>query len=768
MVSGGAITRSTASTEPHPEVRGAKEASASPRAAPGGGRHDLCGEVGAGRHDLGGASASAVRELPAAAALVSPPCRAAAEVGDALAAAGSIIPATPSPSRPPSQLFAGRLPWETAPQATAVGHGRCRTTGREETGEAERGAHAPPPVAPQSSAPDDRGGQRGGEAARQLPGEWLGPPLPREPHAAHAAAAQHASAAVAEARAIELRAALDAMEAAVISAHGATGAGATLGSSPRAAAAGGAGGGAVGGEAVAHQLARLRRRAALCSELAMRQRLLAHALHTDGGAGGGGGGGGGQGRAVTAEERATAVVQIEAELAAWERLALPHPPPRWAEPPLAQEPTAAAVLLAAAAGAAAGAGAGAAGVAPSAREAAAAAGAAADAAMVSSPARVAPVAIAAASSAGTAAAAAGVISQMRVEQQVQKRRIGGATACFRPPGTLGFGPWLLHAFKRHALAAQTPVGSSYCGCRRFRRSTIQVERQLEQLEARRQNALLLARCHALQAALERSETANHAQRLGQLATPPAAAAAAAARQPLSTARTTEVLAPTSRGGRATYYVDEAEEDAEDAPAAGGASVANGVGGPTSYGPRNGERRRCEMHDRACNGASPGPPPSLLPSRQGSSTYYVDEGDDEEPVRPPVMLSRQGSSTYYVDDGDESEEEPAGSSVVPNRQGFSTYYVDESEEGEEGEEEPPLPPVPAGGSVLSSVSCRLLLYGEPKLVSFEADLSRDTASGLALELVCELGLDEDETTLCEIERQIGVALKAGLADRASLC
>ena len=307
-----------------------------------------------------------------------------------------------------------------------------------------------------------------------------------------------------------------------------------------------------------------------------------------------------------------------------------------------------------------------------------------------------------------------------------------------------------------------------------------MERQLERLEARRQTSLLVARCHALQAALERSETANHAQRLGQLATPPAAAAAAA-RQPLSTARTTGVLATTSRGGRATYYVDEAEEDAEDAedaPAAGGASVANGVGGPTSntsYGPRNGERRRCEMHDRVCNGASPGLPPSgaLLPSRQGSSTYYLDEGDGEEPVRPPVRLSRQGSSVYYVDEGDESEEEPAGSPAVPNRQGSSTYYVDEGDEGAEGaegEEEPTWPPVPAGG-VLSSVSCRLLLYGEPKLVSFEADLSRDTASGLALELVCELGLDEDETTLHEIERQIGVALKAGLAvqpDRASSC
>ena len=350
----------------------------------------------------------------------------------------------------------------------------------------------------------------------------------------------------------------------------------------------------------------------------------------------------------------------------------------------------------------------------------------------------------------------------------------------RPPGTHGFGPWLLHAFKRHAYAAQTPVGSSQGGCKPVPQSSvspldnIQVERQLERLEARRQTSLLVARCHALQAALERSETANHAQRLGQLATPPAAAAAAAAaaaRQPLSTARTTGVLVPTSRGGRATYYVDEAEEDAEDAEdarAAGGGSVANGVGGPTSntsYGPRNGERRRCEMHDRVCNGASPGLPPSgaLLPSRQGSSTYYLDEGDGEEPVRPPVRLSRQGSSVYYVDEGDESEEEPAGSPAVPNRQGSSTYYVDEGDEGAEGaegEEEPTWPPVPAGG-VLSSVSCRLLLYGEPKLVSFEADLSRDTAEGLALELVCELGLDEDETTLREIERQIGVALKAGL-------
>ena len=331
---------------------------------------------------------------------------------------------------------------------------------------------------------------------------------------------------------------------------------------------------------------------------------------------------------------------------------------------------------------------------------------------------------------------------------------------------------------------------SLCHTRRSRRLAIQVERQLERLEARRQTSLLLSRCHALQAALERSEAANHAARLGQLATPPAAAttataaaaaAAAATRQPLSTGRTTGVLAPTSHGGRATYYVDEAGEDAEDALALGGASVANGVGGPTShassYGPRNGERRPCEMHDRACNGASPGLPPSgaLLPSRHGSSTYYVDEGNDDEPVRPSVVPSRQGSSTYYVDEGGESEEEPAGPPLVPRRQGSSTYYVDEGGESEEGGEggegEVGLmrPAVRAGG-VLSSVSCQLLLYGEPKLVSFEADLSRDTASGLALELVSELGLDEDATTLREIERQIGVALKAGLAaqpDRATL-
>ena len=149
--------------------------------------------------------------------------------------------------------------------------------------------------------------------------------------------------------------------------------------------------------------------------------------------------------------------------------------------------------------------------------------------------------------------------------------------------------------------------------------------------------------------------------------------------------------------------------------------------------------------------------------------------DDEPAGPPLVPRRQGSSTYYVDEGGESEEEPAGPPLVPRRQGSSTYYVDEGGESEEGGEggegEVGLmrPAVRAGG-VLSSVSCQLLLYGEPKLVSFEADLSRDTASGLALELVSELGLDEDATTLREIERQIGVALKAGLAaqpDRATL-
>ena len=466
MVAGGAITRSTPSIEPPPEARRAKQASGSPRApqqSPRGAPPRAA--PGSGPHELGGASASAVRELPPDAALSSPSCRAAAEVGDALAGGGSLVPATPSPSRPPSQLCAG-LQWEaptreaasqptasqpTASQPTAVlgrGAGGApparQGSGTPSTGSATpahllrdewlaRGAHARPPVAPHSSAPEHRSGQRGGEAARQLPGGWLGPPLSREAagsaaseahivHAARAAAAQHASAAIAEARAIELRAALDAIEAALVSAHGAAGAGATLGSSPPAAAAGGAGGaggGAVDGEAVAHQLARLRRRAALCSELAMRQRLLAHALHTDGGAGSGGDGGG-QARAATAEERAAAVVQIEAELAAWERLALPLPPPRWAEPtatgrpPLAQEPTAAAAPLASA----------------SAVSASATAAAATDAAMASSPARAAPVTTAAASSAGTAAAAAGVISQMRVEQQGQQRRLGGATACF--------------------------------------------------------------------------------------------------------------------------------------------------------------------------------------------------------------------------------------------------------------------------------------------------------------------------------------------------
>ena len=187
----------------------------------------------------------------------------------------------------------------------------------------------------------------------------------------------------------------------------------------------------------------------------MRQRLLAHALHTDGGAGGGGDGGG-QARAATAEERAAAVVQIEAELAAWERLALPLPPPRWAEPtatgrpPLAQEPTAAAAPLASAASAS------------SAAASAAAASAAADAAMASSPARAAPVATAPASSAGTAAAAADVISQMRVEQRGQGAVLGGATAP-RPPGMHGSGPWLLHAFTRRTFAAQAPVGSSHGG-----------------------------------------------------------------------------------------------------------------------------------------------------------------------------------------------------------------------------------------------------------------------------------------------------------------
>ena len=122
--------------------------------------------------------------------------------------------------------------------------------------------------------------------------------------------------------------------------------------------------------------------------------------------------------------------------------------------------------------------------------------------------------------------------------------------------------------------------------------------------------------------------------------------------------------------------------------------------------------------------------------------------------------------YDVDEGGESEEEPAGPPLVPSRQGSSICYVDEGGEGEMGL----MRPAVRAGGVLSSVSCQLLLYGEPKLVSFEADLSRDTASGLALELVSELGLDEDATTLREIERQIGVALKAGLAaqpDRATL-
>ena len=157
---------------------------------------------------------------------------------------------------------------------------------------------------------------------------------------------------------------------------------------------------------------------------------------------------------------------------------------------------------------------------------------------------------------------------------------------------------------------------SLCHTLRSRRLAIQVERQLERLEARRQTSLLLARCHALQAALERSEAANHAARLGQLATPHAAAttataaaaaaaaatAAAATRQPLSTGRTTGVLAPTSHGGRATYYVDEAGEDAEGALALGGALVVRPwqmasvvlrpTHHPTAQGTARGARVRC--------------------------------------------------------------------------------------------------------------------------------------------------------------------------------
>ena len=151
---------------------------------------------------------------------------------------------------------------------------------------------------------------------------------------------------------------------------------------------------------------------------------------------------------------------------------------------------------------------------------------------------------------------------------------------------------------------------SLCHTLRSRRLAIQVQRQLERLEARRQTSLLLARCHALQAALERSEAANHAARLGQLATPPAAAttataaaaAAAATRQPLSTGRTTGVLAPTSQGGRATYYVDEAGEDAEGALALGGALVVRPwqmasvvlrpTHHPTAQGTARGARVRC--------------------------------------------------------------------------------------------------------------------------------------------------------------------------------
>ena len=50
-------------------------------------------------------------------------------------------------------------------------------------------------------------------------------------------------------------------------------------------------------------------------------------------------------------------------------------------------------------------------------------------------------------------------------------------------------------------------------------------------------------------------------------------------------------------------------------------------------------------------------------------------------------------------------------------------------------------------------------------------SLSSTEGLALELVSELGLQEDVATLREIERQIGVALKAGLTaqpDPASVC
>ena len=62
------------------------------------------------------------------------------------------------------------------------------------------------------------------------------------------------------------------------------------------------------------------------------------------------------------------------------------------------------------------------------------------------------------------------------------------------------------------------------------------------------------------------------------------------------------------------------------------------------------------------------------------------------------------------------------------------------------------------------SAHRVIWGQPKLVQFEADLSRDTAESLALELVRELELDEDEATLRDVEKQIGVALQAGVADQ----
>ena len=792
----------------------------------------------------------------------------------------------PTPSR--AAPFSGRKPGDAAALAASVDGSPPSVTPTASA------AHPPPtlreglaslsraaPLAPRGSQPFSGAAGEGGSDGVMVVVDDAGDSggfgdgsveRGNAPLGSLGAAAQHAYATIAETRAAELHAALDVMEAALASER--DGGGDVAGGVAE------VDGGADGADGVlAHELARLRRRAALCSELAVRQRLLADALRTDSGSGGSGGGGGGGGSrggsrmdGATAAERALAVGQIEAEIEAWERLA---------KPAAASPPPAAAAA-----------------VAPTPEPSGAAAAGA--------PAAVAAAADGDGATVANAVATAHAVAQLQMgmhlerlearrhvtmlvgrcnalqaalqKSQAEVRRLrhamqlpnGGASPARAraaaggggalPPSrdaSSGSATYYVESGDADeeegleaevdttgaaatAAAAVVPVGAlppSRGGSNTY---WVEQEEATEEVAAAAKAAKVAARgvaspplalgmLHPSRTNTSGSEIYWVEPEAGEVEAAAVAAAVAAAsallRHPVTAQRSPErarlsgVLMP-SRSGSSTYYVDSGVVDRDEAaaeavpagalpPSRGGSNTywveqeEAAEGGAGAAGPAMAAAVLCDGvgHDAAGeNGLARAVLADTLPpsrGHSGSSTYYVDEGEGEdaearaEAEAPPaapegaLLPSHDGSTTYYVDDDDGADASaPIASGAGPppacaaDAPAPTVAACLPAASAPAAKQEPPLaeaavPPAAepsacalttgaasASASSISSISCRLLVYGEPKLVTFDADLSRDTPEALALEMVRELGLKEDAATLLEIERQIGVALRSG--------